>query len=71
MQTQKAIVDGTGGGTRFCEATFVVRGGHVAEVNYRGTSEAAGLWVRGTDIGVPLKTWPNNQCAHIVQNCLR
>ena len=56
IQTERGTVEGTGGGSRFCEATFVVKDNRVEAVTYRG--KTGGLLTKG------------EQCGYIVQNCL-
>ncbi len=56
VHTKMGTVKGTGGGSRFCEATFVVKGNHIESITYRG--KTGGLLSKG------------EQCGYIVQNCL-
>ena len=56
VHTKKGTVEGTGGGSRFCEATFVMKGNHIESISYRG--KTGGLLSKG------------EQCGYIVQNCL-
>lgn len=56
IHTEQRTVDGTGGGSRFCEATFILKNGLVEAVTYRG--KTGGLATKG------------EQCGYIVQNCL-
>lgn len=55
-RTEQRTVDGTGGGSRFCEATFILKNGFVEAITYRG--KTGGLATKG------------EQCGYIVQNCL-
>lgn len=57
VRTQTQASKDHPGSTRFCEATFVIRDGHVSKVSYRG---ATGGWFT-----------TGEQCGYVVQNCLQ